>query len=48
MPADRSASPREVAGQDSRRMISSIAADSDGNVYFLVFGGPILRVAAAS
>ena len=47
MPADRSAAPREVAGQEGGRMISSFATDGEGNVYFLVFGGPILRVATA-
>ena len=48
MPADRSAAPRQVAGQDNRRMISSFATDGEGNVYFLVFSGPILRVATTT
>ena len=36
-----------VAGADSSRRISSFATDQAGEVYLLVHGGPILRVASA-
>lgn len=38
--------PALVAGEDSDRRISSFATDSRGEVYLLVHGGPILRIAA--
>jgi glucose/arabinose dehydrogenase len=35
-----------VAGADSERRVSSFATDEAGNVYLLVHGGPVLRIAS--
>jgi hypothetical protein len=36
----------EVAGEDDSRRVASFATDEAGNVYLLVHGGPILRIAS--
>ncbi len=45
--ADGGSEPVTVAGTDGNRRVSSFATDAAGEVFLLIHGGPILRIAGA-
>lgn len=48
LPADGNGEPVLVAEADGDRRVSSFATDEAGEVYLLIHGGPILRIAGAN